>query len=243
MNQEIPPLIAVIGSDGSGKSTVCEHLITYVKNYGPAVRVHLGKQAGNVGRAASKLPLIGNSVSKSIVSNTKKVRSKKSRLGVLPALVITFFVFRRLRRFKRMLAFRRQGFIILADRFPQAQIPGAYDGPTFPVDTKGNWLVRRLATLEHDAFRKMASYKPDLVIKLNVDLEVACARKPDHRKDALARKIATTPQLKFEGANIVDIDANKPLDEVIASAETEIARFMESQGYAHLDNAAFVNAK
>ncbi|WP_250219522.1 hypothetical protein, partial [Escherichia coli] len=28
MQSIIPPLIAVIGSDGSGKSTVCEHLIT-----------------------------------------------------------------------------------------------------------------------------------------------------------------------------------------------------------------------
>ncbi|SKC18981.1 Thymidylate kinase [Kosakonia radicincitans] len=243
MNQEIPPLIAVIGSDGSGKSTVCEHLINYVKKYGPAVRVHLGKQAGNVGRAVSQLPLIGNSVGRSIVSNTKKVRSKKSRLSVLPALVITFFVFRRLRRFKRMLAFRRQGFIILADRFPQAQIPGAYDGPIFPLDTKGNWLVRRLATLEHNVFHRMTSYKPDLVIKLNVDLDVACARKPDHRKDALARKIAITPQLKFEGANIVDIDANKSLDEVIASVEAEVARFMASQGYTYLDDIASGDAK
>lgn len=28
MQSITPPLIAVIGSDGSGKSTVCEHLIT-----------------------------------------------------------------------------------------------------------------------------------------------------------------------------------------------------------------------
>jgi len=243
MNQAPPPLIAVIGSDGSGKSTVCEHLISYVKKYGPAVKIHLGKQAGNVGRAVSQFPVIGNLVGKSIVSNTKKVRSKKSRLGVLPSLVITFFVFRRLRRFTRMLALRRQGFIILADRFPQDQIPGAYDGPTFPVDTKGNWLVRRLAALEYKAFRRMASYKPDLVIKLNVDLDVAYARKPDHRKEALARKIATTPQLKFGGAHTVDIDANKPLDEVIASAEAEIDRFMKSQGYVYLENPETADTK
>lgn len=243
MNQEVPPLIAVIGSDGSGKSTVCEQLLIHVKKYGPAVKVHLGKQAGNVGRAVSQLPLIGNSVGKSIVSNTKKVRSKKSRLGMLPALVITFFVFRRLRRFRRMLALRRQGLIILTDRFPQAQIPGAYDGPTFPVDTKGNFIVRRLAKQEHDAFRWMASHKPDLVLKLNVDLDVACSRKPDHRKDALARKIATTPQLKFEGANIVDIDANKPLDEVIASAERAIDNFMKLHGYTYLDNPVSVDAR
>ena len=42
MQSIIPPLIAVIGSDGSGKSTVCEHLITVVEKYGAAERVHLG---------------------------------------------------------------------------------------------------------------------------------------------------------------------------------------------------------
>lgn len=49
MESIIPPVIAVIGSDGSGKSTVCEHLISVVKKYGAAERVHLGKQAGMSG--------------------------------------------------------------------------------------------------------------------------------------------------------------------------------------------------
>ncbi len=38
MQSITPPLIAVIGSDGSGKSTVCEHLITVVEKYGAAER-------------------------------------------------------------------------------------------------------------------------------------------------------------------------------------------------------------
>ncbi|EEW7495467.1 hypothetical protein D0720_000280 [Escherichia albertii] len=66
MESIIPPVIAVIGSDGSGKSTVCEHLISVVKKYGAAERVHLGKQAGNVGRAVVKMPLMGKSLNKSI---------------------------------------------------------------------------------------------------------------------------------------------------------------------------------
>lgn len=70
------PLIAVIGSDGSGKSTVCEHLITVVEKYGAAERVHLGKQAGNVGRAVVKLPLMGKSLNKSIERN--KVKTAKN---------------------------------------------------------------------------------------------------------------------------------------------------------------------
>ncbi|CAI2440752.1 MULTISPECIES: thymidylate kinase [Serratia] len=238
MNAKFPPLIAVIGSDGSGKSTVCEHLIEYVKHYGPAVQVHLGKQAGNVGRAAAKLPLLGRSVGKAIESNTKKVKTKKSRIGLLPSAVIIAFVGRRLLRFRRMLAFRRQGYIVLTDRFPQAQIPGAYDGTVFPVDVEGSRFVRWLAARERAAFQWMAKQKPDLVLKLNVSLDVACARKPDHRKAALEKKIAVTPLLTFEGADIVDLDADRPIEEVLAAAEKAIAEFMVVQGYRYSADGA-----
>lgn len=121
MQSIIPPLIAVIGSDGSGKSTVCEHLITVVEKYGAAERVHLGKQAGNVGRAVTKLPLMGKSLHKTIERN--QVKTAKKLPGPVPALVITAFVARRLLRFRHMLACRRRGLIVLTDRYPQDQIP------------------------------------------------------------------------------------------------------------------------
>ena len=215
MQSIIPPLIAVIGSDGSGKSTVCEHLITVVEKYGAAERVHLGKQAGNVGRAVTKLPLMGKSLHKTIERNQ----------------VITAFVARRLLRFRHMLACRRRGLIVLTDRYPQDQIPGAYDGTVFPPNVEGGRFVSWLASQERKAFHWMASHKPDLVIKLNVDLEVACARKPDHKRESLARKIAITPQLTFGGAQLVDIDANQPLEKVLVDAEKAITDFMTARGY------------
>lgn len=229
MQSIIPPLIAVIGSDGSGKSTVCEHLITVIEKYGPAEKVHLGKQAGNVGRAVIKLPLMGKSLNKSIEKN--KVKTAKKLPGPIPALVITAFVARRLLRFRHMLACRRRGLIVLADRYPQDQIPGAFDGTVFPPDVEGSLFVSWLAGLERKAFHWMASFKPDLVIKLNVDLDVACARKPDHKRESLARKIAVTPKLTFGGAQLVDVDANQPLEQVLADAEKAITDFMTARGY------------
>ncbi|GDO16592.1 hypothetical protein BvCmsNSNP028_00930 [Escherichia coli] len=229
MQSITPPLIAVIGSDGSGKSTVCEHLITVVEKYGAAERVHLGKQAGNVGRAVTKLPLMGKSLHKTIERN--QVKTAKKLPGPVPALVITAFVARRLLRFRHMLACRRRGLIVLTDRYPQDQIPGAYDGTVFPPNVEGGRFVSWLASQERKAFHWMASHKPDLVIKLNVDLEVACARKPDHKRESLARKIAITPQLTFGGAQLVDIDANRPLEQVLVDAEKAITDFMTARGY------------
>lgn len=227
-----PPLIAIIGCDGSGKSTICEHLVGFVNKYAPATRVHLGKQAGNVERQIVKLPILGKKLGKTIDRN--KVRVAKSQVRFLPALVMMSFVARRLVRFRRMLALRQRGFIILTDRFPQVQIPGAYDGPQLPVNTPGKPFITWLSTREQAAFRWMAGHKPDLVLRLNVDIDVACARKPDHRRESLERKVAITSQLAFSGSQVVDIDVNEPLSDVFISVEQAVSRFLESRGYARI---------
>jgi thymidylate kinase len=229
------PLIAIIGPDGSGKSTVCEHIVQWIGRYGPAGRAHLGKQSGNIGRALGRLPLIGGMMDRKIRREVDGVnnRIKEDRQpSLFPALVISAFTLRRKRRFQRMLAMRKQGLIVVTDRFPQIEIPGAYDGPGFPDTARGSPLVVRLAKFEYATFAWMASHKPDLVLRLNVDLETACARKPDHMPDALARKIAVTPLLTYGGAHIADIDANQPLTRVIEEAEAAVARVMAERGYA-----------
>ena len=103
--------------------------------------------------------------------------------------------------------------------------------PARKASVEGSRFVSWLASQERKAFHWMASHKPDLVIKLNVDLDVACARKPDHKRESLARKIAITPQLTFGGAQLVDIDANQPLEQVLVDAEKAITDFMTARGY------------
>jgi len=200
--------------------------------------VHLGKQSGNVGRAIAQTPLIGGLMDKVIQRKTDVVNERlkeEKQPTLLPALVITGFTVRRWRRFKRMLALRREGKIVVTDRFPQTEIIGAYDGPSFPTVTKGSRFVLWLARREMAVFRWMASAKPDLVLRLNVDLDVACARKPDHRRAALARKIAVTPLLTYNGAPIAEIDTNQPLAKVLEEAEAAVARVMAARGYVVQD--------
>jgi thymidylate kinase len=227
------PLIAVIGPDGSGKSTVGARLVEWVTRYGPAQSVHLGKQAGNIGRALARWPLIGpimeRRIDRAVDGANERMRADKP-LGLLPALVITGFLLRRRRRFARMLALRERGIIVVADRFPQTSVRGAYDGPIFPDPARGSALVMRLARFEHDTFEAMTRCVPDLILRLNVDIDTAVARKPDHRRAALQRKILVTPQLTYRGAPIVDIDAAQPMADVMREAETAVARMMEKKG-------------
>ncbi len=82
------------------------------------------------------------------------------------------------------------------------------------------------------AFQRMTRYRPDLVIRLNVDLDTACRRKPDHRRELLRAKIAVTPRLSYKGAPIVDIDANRPLAEVLIAVKAAVAGELARHGRA-----------
>lgn len=232
------PLIAIVGCDGSGKSTVSEAVLALAKQFGPAEAAHLGKQSGNVGRALAQWPVIGPWIDRRIVEKTDATRSKrqdKKSPGLLAALVICLFLLRRMLRFRRMLGLRKQGRIIIADRFPQLDVPGASDSTDLPAMNAGNPLIRGLARLERRAFEWMTRTRPDLVIRLQVDLDTACARKPDHRRELLAEKIAVIPLLRFNGARIVDIDSNQPLEDVLTAARSAVSQTLNELGYRHLD--------
>ena len=236
-DQTLSPLIAIIGCDGSGKSTVSEEILNWVQGYGPAVAAHLGKQSGNIGRAIAQLPMIGSLLDKFIARKTDSTRAQREKKtpGLLVALIIYAFSIRRLLRFKRMMAQRHQGLIIVTDRYPQLEFPGAYDGTGLSVTAPGNWFVRWLARRERVLYEWMTSYRPDLVIRLNVDLDTACARKPDHRRELLRDKVAITPQLTFNGAPIVEIDSTQPLAQVLAEAKAAVAKTLAERGYTQLN--------
>ena len=236
--EELPPLIAIIGCDGSGKSTVSEEIISFASSYGSVSGAHIGKQAGTVGRNLGQLPLIGSWITRLVASKSKKVRADKKKKtpenpGLVVALVLYLFVVRRVRRFRRMLALRREGQIVVTDRYPQMDVIGAIDSTDLSTTDEGGPIVLWLARKERRHFEWMTGYRPDLIIRLSVDHETACARKPDHSPESLARKIAVIPLLKFNGAPIVDIDGTLPLSDVLTEARNAVA--LAARGYTASD--------
>jgi thymidylate kinase len=204
----------------------------FVRGYGPADTAHLGLKSGDVGRAIQRLPLIGPRFDKYINGKAANARSKGGKIpGPVTALVIYVFSIFRVRRFKRMMRKRENGFIIVTDRYPQIDVPGFYDGPGLSAATAGDSFTRWLASREFRQYAWMASYKPDLVIRLNVDLETAFARKPDHRLESLRQKVEATPKLTFGGAPIVDLNSLEPLETVLAKARAAITRVLDASGY------------
>ena len=233
----LAPLIAIVGTDGSGKSTVSAAVLEWVRGYGPAETAHLGLRSGDAGRAIQRLPLIGRAAERFLTGKAGRARDTRDRIpDPLTALVIYIFSLLRIRRFKRMLALRRRGVIIVTDRYPQIEVPGFYDGPGLSAARAEGRFVAMLARRERAQYEWMAGFVPDLVIRLNVDLATAFARKPDHKYESLRQKVEATPKLRFNGAPIVELSSVDPLPTVIAQAEAAIAATLEAQGLRRGDH-------
>lgn len=217
----LAPLIAIVGSDGSGKSTVGAALLVWMRESRPTELCHLGKQTGNIGRAIARLPFVGGKLDKTIAGKSGRARDDDGPGGVT-AVVIFLFSMRRVLRFRRMLTIRRRGVAVLADRFPQTEVPGPMDGPGLYAPAPRSVIARVLGRHERRLYVWMAGYRPDLVLRLNVDLATAMARKPDHRPSSLRYKVEAVPLLSFNGAPIVDLDSTEPLAEVLAKAKQAI---------------------
>ncbi|MDZ4141001.1 MAG: hypothetical protein U1C48_03230 [Methylotenera sp.] len=213
-------VVAVVGCDGTGKSTLTADLLTKLHDKGPAQRYYLGLVSGEMGDKIKRLPVFGIKFEKYLADKAQRAQDMKQKLpGTGTALIMHLLSLWRVRQLRRVMRISRSGVLIITDRYPQAEIPGFYyDGPGITASSTDNWLLRKLAAREQKLYEWMAEQKPALIIRLNIDADTAHARKPDHNLTELRDKISVMPRLRFNGAKIVDIDASAPYPEVLAAA-------------------------
>ncbi|APG61946.1 hypothetical protein LPB140_02900 [Sphingorhabdus lutea] len=220
---DLAPLIAVVGCDGSGKSTLSADLLSWIQAQRPAQSTYLGLRSGVMGNKIKAWPIIGPSFEKLLSKKAKQARTKGAKIpGVATALVIYIFSKIRARRFAKMIALRKSGMLVVTDRYPQLEVPGFYDGPGLSAARAEGAMVSWLSKNELAIYTEMASYIPNLVIRLNIDVKTAFARKPDHKIESLKAKVAATPQLTFNNAPIVDLSSLEPYDQMLAKAKAAV---------------------
>lgn len=226
------PVIALTGCDGSGKSTLAANLLTRLRELGPTQPLYLGQSSGRIGEWISALPVIGPSFGRYLLRKSDRVHERPSAPpGNVTALAIYLLSRWRAHKFCRMVALVRQGVVVITDRYPQAGKPGfLFDGPQLAKTEGGNGWVRHLRAREQRLYDWMATGVPLLVIRLNIDVETAHARKPDHDVAKLREKIAAWPHLGFNGAPILDLDAREPAATILdASFRAARARLQASR--------------
>lgn len=228
-------VIAVVGCDGSGKSTLTADLHAHLCDATATHLMYLGQDSGNILRWVVGVPLIGPVIGRYLTRKSQSAHTDGDRSAepdILTACVIYLLSRWRWRKFRRMLSLHRQGLTIITDRYPQAEAPGFYyDGPGLVVTERTNGFVRWLALRERRLYEDMAAYIPALLIRLNVDAETAHARKPDHKLAMLRDKASVIPTLTFNAAPILDLDGAAPYPMVLQAALTATRDTLVSGGY------------
>ncbi|STK51571.1 ATP-binding protein yghR [Escherichia coli] len=76
-----------------------------------------------------------------------------------------------------------------------------------------------LAQRERCLYQQMAQYRPELIIRLGIDIETAISRKPDHDYAELQDKIGVMSTIGYNGTKILEIDSRAPYSEVLEQAQ------------------------
>lgn len=214
----------MVGSDGSGKSTLSADLLAHVRQTRKAESGYLGLGSGEQGRRIGRWPIIGPPLHRFLDGIADKLREPDEPIpGTLAARYALNKSKKRRAKFESLLDARCAGITIVTDRYPQIDVPGLHDGPILA----GRATNARLAAMqaeERALYAEMAAYVPTLVIRLHVDVDTVMARKPDHDRALITRKVETVPQLAFNGAPIIDIDATIPYADELALAVAAVDR-------------------
>ena len=193
----IPGLIAVVGCDGTGKSTLTNDLVKSLQQHWQTERRYLGLLSGEDG---DKSP------------------------ALWAAVIMYCFSLRRMANLRKVQRLAQSGVLVVSDRFPQAEISGFYyDGSGIGVERATGKISRFLAQRERRLYQKMAQYRPELIIRLGIDIDTAISRKPDHDYAELQDKIGVMSTIGYNGTKILEIDSRAPYSEVLEQAQKAVS--------------------
>ncbi|WP_017346966.1 hypothetical protein [Pantoea sp. A4] len=239
MRDQTPPfthlplvnVIAITGCDGSGKSTLAVSLAEHFAAQHTTELLYLGQSSGHIGKWISNLPVIGGIFGRYLLKKSAGVHAKPTTPpGNATALVIFLLSYWRVFKFRRMLKKSRQGTLLITDRYPQAEVAGfRFDGPQLAKTVGGNRWVQLLRKREQKLYQWMSSFKPSLLIRIDIDEETAYSRKPDHDIQALREKISVIPKLNFNHADILDLDGRDPAEHVLNASIQAIQPLLKTR--------------
>ncbi|MEA2731033.1 MAG: hypothetical protein QOF70_5508 [Acetobacteraceae bacterium] len=221
-------VIAMLGVDGSGKTTLTRTIRTWLVTEMDVMPIYFGTGGGRPSLILAPLKVMVPLARK--LMRRKPAGASHGQVSDLPpgpvygcllALWATALAIEKRRKLTAAYRGAARGAVVVADRFPQDQLPSFNDGPLLPrLRAVPAWL-RRFEARSYALARRLP---PDLVIRLDATLDVLGRREPDMDRAVLVARTEAVTQLVFPDVPLVAIDATAPLDEVVRRAKREIWR-------------------
>jgi thymidylate kinase len=223
-------VIAIVGLDGSGKSTLVSAMRCWLGEQIDIVPVYFGTGDGRPSLLMWPFKLVAFLIAPLIKTKPKGAshgRISEREPGLLYSMFLLVWAAAvAMDKRQKLVAARRgadRGLVIISDRYPQNESQIFNDGPMLArAPLLPDW-VRRLESRPYDLARR---FPPDLVIKLIVSEETAACREPNMNLDIIRERIAVLERLQFGGAPVVCVNAERPLLEVIRDVRGEIWRML-----------------
>lgn len=199
-NRRVSPsgglVVAILGCDGAGKSTTLSYIKKQFGTKLDVVSIYFGSGDGSSSLLRKPMKLVARRVGGKGIGHAvekeykeKKGVSLKARLYYLAKVLwaVTLAKEKKTKQ-KQMVKARNNGLLVLTDRYPQSNMPGASDGPLLSRYQDGHGLMRRIGNWEKHIYESFAINAPDLTIKLMVPTEVAIVRKPEMTSEEIENK-------------------------------------------------------
>ena len=235
-------VIALIGAEATGKSTLVATATSWLGDVFVTQNIHVGKPPSawltlpiNVFLPAVRnlAPRLRTTRIEGHLEDTKPASNEAASAGTTGLVYALRAVALAWDRRVLLLKARRaaaHGALVICDRYPSEEV-GAMDSPRLRLKAGskglGGWFYNKLARLEAHLYQQMPP--PDVALRLTVDLETAKQRnrdriKPGKESDAyLESRHRQSREWRRAGTQTVyDIDTGKSLPETVLEVKKRI---------------------
>lgn len=214
-------MIAILGGDGSGKTTVVDELYEKFSEEFDVIKVHLGKPSWSwmtilvrgilkIGRSLGFYPFVNENSELSLDTTAPLFPGYPWLIREVCTARDRYLDYKHARRFAT------NGGLVICDRFPLQQVK-IMDGPQVERVTQGmktNSLIKFLAYVERYYYQQIML--PDLLIVLRVDPEICVQRKTDETPDSVRSRSREIWNLNWCGTPAHVVNAGKSKSEVLS---------------------------
>jgi hypothetical protein len=228
-------MIAFVGSEASGKSTLLSEIGGWLGEHFTVEQIHVGKPP------SSALTFIPNLFLPALRSIFPKARSTKvqippedparpqkasAKFPLMFAIRSALLAHDRNSLLSRAFSRTANGTVMLCDRYPSAQ-SGVPDSPQLahlPVPSSRFSIRRIMAQSEARLYQQIPA--PDLIVYLTVPLEVAVRRNAERNKyepeDYVRQRYSRSANLEFGDIPVLRINTDQPLEQTVLDVKKAI---------------------